>query len=87
MIVEAAVLAWAGDLRSCGDDARRRQLVVELTRARAELVAWLERAWAWLEGNAGAAGWQEREDRWIERLRVYERVDAALALDRLQGAA
>lgn len=80
MIAEAAVLAWAGDLRSCADDGRRRQLVTELTRARNELVDWLDRGWEWLERNEAAPDYLQREDRWIERLRVYERVDGALAL-------
>lgn len=87
MTPEAAVLAWADELRECGDDDRRRQLRADLERAVAELDDWLRRAWAWLDANPGAADVRSREERLIGRLRTYERGHAALRLARLRDGA
>lgn len=82
MTPEAAVVAWARELRDCGDEDRRSCLVVNLGRAVEELDAWLRRAWDWLDEHPGAPDHRAREDRLLERLRVYERAVAALQLAR-----
>lgn len=80
--MSAATEAWLEELQRSGDPERSAQLVRELTRDLAQLEAWLERGWTWCERNKADLGTHEygvREDRWLERLRLYERVYDAVA--------
>ena len=79
---DGAAELWLDELQRTGDPDREKQLVKELRREMATLEAWLDRGWTWFQRNAERAGTPEfgrREDRWIERLRLFERVSAAVA--------
>lgn len=74
--------AWMDELRRTGDPERSAQLRFELGRDLEELEGWLERGWAWCQRHMdriGTLAYAEREDRWLERLRLYERVYDAVA--------
>lgn len=82
--MSAATEAWLEELQRSGDPERSAQLVKELERDLKQLEAWLERGWQWCERNKAQLGTHEygvREDLWLERLKVYERVFDAVAGD------
>lgn len=73
--------AWMDELQRTGDPERAAQLKFELGRDLEELETWLERGWQWCERNKAQLGTHEygvREDRWLERLKLYERVFVAI---------
>ena len=79
--MSAATEAWLDELQRSGDPERSAQLVKELERDLVELEVWLERGWQWCERNKAQLGTHEygvREDRWLERLKLYERVFVAI---------
>jgi len=76
-------------LRRTGDPERAAQLRFELGRDLEELEGWLERAWTWCQRHRDQIGTHDygvREDRWLERLRLYERVFDALANENRRAA-
>ena len=79
--MSAATEAWIEELRRTGDPERAAQLKFELSRDLEEMETWLERGWKWFERHGDLLGTQEygrREDQWIERLGLYERVFDAI---------
>jgi hypothetical protein len=77
---------WIEELRRCGDWERRAQLVKEVKKDIAELVAWMDRAWVWLDRNQGAERFGEKEDRLIERIGLYERAVDAVRREEQEAA-
>lgn len=73
--------AWIEELGRCRDANRAAQLVKELNRDIEELVAWMNKAWAWLDRNPGAPGFWERETRLIERIRLYVKAVDAVRIE------
>jgi len=76
--------AWIDELRRTGDPERAAQLRFELGRDLEELESWLERGWQWCQRHRDQIGTHDygvREDRWLERMRLYERVFDAVAGD------
>jgi len=78
----AAAELWLRELDRTGDPERGTQLVRELTRELATLEVWLERGWTWCQKHRDQIGTHHygvREDHWLERLKLYERIFDAVS--------